>query len=74
MVFVFPPTWTYLHHGAPPLGPSKLGAKYFLMTHANYVDKTKINSYDGKAFKRNIAATESLTDGLADEELRWQNT
>jgi hypothetical protein len=74
MVFVFPPTWTYLHHGAPPLGPSKLGAKYFLMTHANYIDKTKINSYDGKAFKRNIAATDPLTDGLAGEELRWQNT
>jgi hypothetical protein len=74
MVFIFPPTWTYLHHGAPPLGPSKLGAKYFLMTHCNYIDKTKINQYDGTAFERTNAATDPLTDGLTNEELQWQNT
>ena len=33
---VFPPTWTYLHKGNPPLQPGY--AKYFLMTYLNYVD------------------------------------
>lgn len=74
MVFVFPPTWTYLHHGAPPLGPSKLGAKYFLMTHCNYIDKTKINKYDGNAFERDTAATDPLIDEMTNKELQWQNT
>ena len=71
MVFVFPPTWTYLHHGAAPKGPSNLGAKYFLMTHTNYIDKTKINSYDGSTFERTTAALEPLSQGLTNKELQW---
>jgi len=58
--FVFPPMWTYLHYGAAPKGPSKLGAKYFLMTHLNYIDKTKVNSYEGKSFIRTEAANDPL--------------
>ncbi len=60
MVFIFPPTWTYSHHGAQPKGPSKLGAKYFLMTHLNYIDITKVNKYDGKTLKREDAARDGL--------------
>lgn len=72
MAFIFPPTWTYLHRGDPPLGPSKLGAKYFLMTHCNYVDKTKINKYDGSTFERTDVAPDPLTNKLTVEELKWQ--
>lgn len=72
MVFIFPPTWTYLHRGAQPRGPSKLGAKYFLMTHCNYVDKTKINKYEGKAFDRTSVAPDPLTSKLSTKDLKWQ--
>jgi|TARA_R110000744_G_scaffold96686_1_gene186835 hypothetical protein len=33
---VFPPMWTHLHRGNPPLKPGY--AKYFLMTYLNYID------------------------------------
>lgn len=62
MVFLFPPTWTYSHYGAPPIGPSPSGAKYFLMTHTNYIDKAKVNEWDGKSFRRDDAAREELLD------------
>ncbi len=43
-LFVFPPSWNYLHKGIPPQPPSKTGAKYFIMTHLVYVDKKeKVN-------------------------------
>jgi len=58
--FVFPPMWTYLHYGAAPKGPSKLGAKYFLMTHLNYIDMTQVNEYEGKSFIRTEAANDPL--------------
>lgn len=38
-LFIFPPTWNYLHQGIPPQQPSKRGAKYFIMTHLVYVDE-----------------------------------
>ena len=43
-IFVFPPQWTFLHSGNKPLAPSKHMAKYFLMTHTNYIDMSKVNS------------------------------
>ena len=33
-ILLFPPMWTYLHRGNPPLAPGY--AKYFLMTYLNY--------------------------------------
>ena len=33
-LLIFPPTWTYLHKGNPPLSPGF--AKYFIMTYLNY--------------------------------------
>ena len=43
-LFIFPPSWNYLHQGIPPQPPSKSGAKYFIMTHLVYVDKKeKVN-------------------------------
>ena len=33
-LLIFPPLWTYLHRGNPPLNPGY--AKYFLMTYLNY--------------------------------------
>ena len=33
-IVMFPPMWTYLHRGNPPLKPGH--AKYFLMTYLNY--------------------------------------
>jgi len=35
-LLIFPPLWTYLHRGNPPLKPGY--AKYFLMTYLNYMD------------------------------------
>lgn len=35
-LLIFPPMWTYLHRGNPPLAPGY--AKYFLMTYLNYTD------------------------------------
>ena len=42
-IFLFPPQWTFLHSGNRPTTPSKHMAKYFLMTHTNYIDMTKVN-------------------------------
>ena len=36
---IFPPLWTYLHRGNPPLKPGY--AKYFLMTYLSYTDLEK---------------------------------
>ena len=35
-ILMFPPMWTYLHRGEPPVPPGY--AKYFLMTYLNYGD------------------------------------
>tara|TARA_R100001377_G_C3176669_1_gene105049 strand:+ start:39 stop:680 length:642 start_codon:yes stop_codon:yes gene_type:complete len=35
-LIMFPPTWTYLHRGNPPMMPGY--AKYFLMTYLNYLN------------------------------------
>ena len=42
-IFLFPPQWTFLHSGNRPLTPSRHMAKYFLMTHTNYIDMSKVN-------------------------------
>jgi hypothetical protein len=60
MVFIFPPTWTYSHHGASPIGPSKLGAKYFIMTHLNYIDLVKVNKFDGETIEREVPGWEGM--------------
>jgi hypothetical protein len=60
MVFIFPPTWTYSHHGASPIGPSKLGAKYFIMTHLNYIDLVKVNKFDGETIEREVPGWEAM--------------
>lgn len=36
-LLMFPPFWTYLHRGNPPLKPGGY-AKYFLMTYLNYTE------------------------------------
>jgi len=36
-LLIFPPIWTYLHRGNPPLKPGY--GKYFLMTYLNYTDE-----------------------------------
>ena len=41
-LIIFPPMWTYLHRGNPPLKPGY--AKYFLMTYLNYIDLEKVNT------------------------------
>ena len=38
-LFIFPPSWNYLHQGIPPKMPSKREAKYFIMTHLVYFDE-----------------------------------
>ena len=43
-LFIFPPSWNYLHQGIPPQPSSNRNAKYFIMTHLVYVDKDeKVN-------------------------------
>ena len=41
-LLVFPPLWTYVHHGNPPLMPGY--AKYILLTYLNYTDNPQ-NKY-----------------------------
>ena len=55
-LLIFPPMWTYLHNGRRPLPPSNTMAKYFLMTHVNFMDLSPVNSYEGKTFDRVTAA------------------
>jgi len=69
-LLIFPPTWNYLHRGIPPRSPSKLGAKYFIMTHLNYTDLSLIN--EGTSFTdRNIPAYDLNTKKMTKEELAW---
>jgi len=73
MMFIFPPTWTYLHSGARPIKNEKTrhGAKYFLMLHLNYIDLTKVNEYSGSSFSRDKPAREPMAENLSVEELQW---
>jgi hypothetical protein len=72
-LLIFPPTWNYLHRGIPPRSPSKLGAKYFIMTHLNYTDLSLIN--EGTSFTdRNIPAYDLNTKKMTKEELAWPNS
>ena len=69
-LFIFPPTWNYLHRGIPPRSPSTKGAKYFIMTHLNYTDLSNVNS--GTDFsKRKVAAYDHNTDKMTKEQLSW---
>jgi hypothetical protein len=69
-LFIFPPTWNYLHRGIPPRRPSKRGAKYFIMTHLNYTDLSLIN--EGTSFTdRNIPAYDLNTKKMTKEGLAW---
>ena len=67
-LFIFPPTWNYLHRGIPPRSPSTKGAKYFIMTHLNYTDLSNVNS--GTDFNKNkVAVYDYNTDKMTKEQL-----
>ena len=72
-LFIFPPTWNYLHRGIPPRSPSKTGAKYFIMTHLNYIDLSIVN--EGTKFTDRIdAAYDPNTEKMTKEQLLWPQT
>ena len=72
-LFIFPPTWNYLHRGIPPRSPSKTGAKYFIMTHLNYIDLSIVN--EGIKFTdRKVAAYDPNTKKMTKEQLLWPQT
>ena len=69
-LFIFPPTWNYLHRGIPPRSPSKRGAKYFVMTHLNYTDLSLVNK--GTSFTdRKIATYDLNTKKMTKDQLSW---
>ena len=69
-LFIFPPTWNYLHRGIPPRSPSKRGAKYFVMTHLNYIDLSLVNK--GTSFTdRKIATYDLNTKKMTKDQLLW---
>ena len=69
-LFIFPPTWNYIHRGIPPRSPSKRGAKYFVMTHLNYMDLSVVN--DGTNFaEREAPAYDPNTKKMTKEQLSW---
>jgi len=69
-LFIFPPTWNYIHRGNPPCSPSKRGAKYFVMTHLNYMDLSAVN--EGTKFaEREVAAYDPNTKNMTKEQLSW---
>ena len=69
-LFIFPPTWNYIHRGNPPRSPSKRGAKYFVMTHLNYMDLSVVN--EGTDFSdRKVAAYDPNTKKMTKEQLLW---
>ena len=69
-LFIFPPTWNYLHRGIPPRNPSGRGAKYFIMTHLNYIDLTNVNKGLDQT-KRKVAAYDPNTKKMTKEQLSW---
>ena len=69
-LFIFPPTWNYIHRGNPPRSPSKRGAKYFVMTHLNYMDLSVVN--EGTDFsERKVVAYDPNTEKMTKEQLLW---
>ena len=69
-LFIFPPTWNYIHQGKPPKNPSKRGAKYFIMTHLNYTDLSTVNK--GTDFtEREVAAFDPHARRMTKEQLMW---
>ena len=69
-LFIFPPTWNYIHRGIPPRSPSKRGAKYFIMTHLNYTDLSVVNN--GTQFtEREAPAYDPNTKKMTKEQLSW---
>ena len=69
-LLMFPPTWNYVHRGIPPRSPSERGAKYFIMTHLNFVDLTHVNK--GTEFlDRKVAAYDPNTKNMTKEQLSW---
>ncbi len=69
-LFIFPPTWNYLHRGIPPRSPSGRGAKYFIMTHLNYMDLINVNKGLDQT-KREVAAYDPNTKKMTKEQLSW---
>jgi len=69
-LFIFPPTWNYIHRGKPPRSPSKRGAKYFIMTHLNYMDLSIVNQ-GTKFTEREVAAYDPNTENMTREQLAW---
>ena len=69
-LFIFPPTWNYLHRGIPPRNPSGRGSKYFIMTHLNYIDLTNVNKGLDQT-KRKVAAYDPNTKKMTKEQLSW---
>ena len=53
-IVIFPPLWTHLHRGNPPLDGY---AKYVTMTYLNYTDMTKVD------YKKNPLMGESYREG-----------
>ena len=69
-ILMFPPMWMYLHRGNPPRSPSKRGAKYFVMTHLNYMDLSVVN--EGTDFsERKVVAYDPNTEKMTKEQLLW---
>jgi hypothetical protein len=69
-LFIFPPTWNYIHRGNPPRSPSKRGAKYFIMTHLNYMDLSVVNK-GTKFTDRKVPAFDPNTKNMTREQLAW---
>lgn len=71
-IFLFPPSWVYLHNGTRPLANNRTThfAKYFLMTHTNYIDMITPN--EGTEFSsRKETAYDQNSKEMNLEELRW---
>ena len=73
-LFMFPPNWDYLHNGRRPLPPSERMAKYFIMTHINYIDLSQTNKYEGSTFERETAAYDPNIKGQTPEEQAWPSS
>jgi hypothetical protein len=53
-ILIFPPLWTHLHRGRPPINGT---AKYITMTYLNYTDMTKVD------YNKNPLLGESYREG-----------
>ena len=73
-LFIFPPTWNYLHQGIPPQPPSNRNAKYFIMTHTNYIDLSSTNKFDGNTFERETVAYDPNVKGQRPEDQLWPSS